>query len=64
MEARFRSVGIGESEIVYSYSYPNQQDLVNQNEISPGGNKLTNDLSELKKEISPHVMSGHLGVGL
>ena len=33
----FRSVGIGELEIVYAYLYPNQQDLVNKNENSPGG---------------------------
>ncbi len=38
----------GELEIVLVYLYPNQQDLVNQNEILPGGNKLINDLKELK----------------
>ena len=30
MENRFRSDGIGESEMVYVYLYPNQWDLVNQ----------------------------------
>jgi hypothetical protein len=29
--------------------YSNQWDLVNQNEISPGGNKLINDLKDLEK---------------
>jgi hypothetical protein len=32
-ESRFRSVEIGESEIVYMNLYQNRQDLVNQNEI-------------------------------
>ena len=48
MEERFRSVGIGELEKVYAYLYPNPEDLVNQNEISPGDNKLFNYLSLLK----------------
>jgi len=29
-ENRFRSFGIGESEIVYMHLYPNRWDLVNQ----------------------------------
>ena len=64
IDNRFRSVGIGELEIVYAYLYPNQQDLVNQIENSPGGIQLINDLKELKEGISPYVMSGHFGAGL
>jgi hypothetical protein len=48
-QSRFRSVGAGESEVVYAYLYSNQWELVNQNEISPGGNKLIYDLRDLKK---------------
>jgi hypothetical protein len=35
IDNRFRSIGTGVLEIDYEYLYPNQQDLVNQNEISP-----------------------------
>ena len=30
-ENRFRSIGIGSSEIIYVNVYPNRRDLVNQN---------------------------------
>ena len=64
LDNRFRSNGIGELEIVYAYLYPNLQELVNQNEILPAGNKLIYDLRGLREDMSPFVVSVHFWSGV